>query len=1425
MTNVTNNFSEIYSLMEEYFKILKEYGNIGNITQKELDEFYETTGLNILNEKITENNSLKKMTGGVKGDWKKEYVDKKPDLYYYKNIKTGETRFDSPESSDEWEEIKTKTNFTYYQNKKTGKIEVNKPDKKKSKSKKSSSSRSSSSSSSSRSSSSSSDSISSSSSKKKTSEVKEEIDEIKEEIDDVTEEEVSETEEDVMLKEKKGELYHNEFLKLKEQLEEKQFETQKENELYPHINDTNFNIKISRNPEFSKYIYEEQPSKNIEEISNKLCNRPFQLKPHQHFVRNFLSLQTPYNNLLLFHGLGSGKTCSAIGITEEMREYIKHINQNQRIIIVASPNVQTNFRIQLFDEKKLKKENEEWNIEGCVGNNFLKDLEGIDLKNLSKESLSKKINNIINQYYIFMGYVEFANYIKKTAAITYETKNKDKYIKHQLKKKFSNRLIVIDEIHNIRISKENLDFGKKVAKQLQLLINNVDNLRLLMLSGTPMYNNHYEIIWLLNLMNSNDNRSLITISDIFDKDGNFLIDENGNEIGKQMLQRKARGYVSFIKGADPYTFPYRIFPYQFNKNNSLKFLKRYPLKQFNGNNIIEPLKYVDVFINEMGSYQKTIYDFIIDEIKIKYADEEFLVSEEVPLREDYVDDNEEMVLESVSAVDGTTGGSTTKKSKKTKFSEKQKFGYQVLQKPIEALNIVYPYEKFEKYTEKSVKKIDISQFLGKNGLKRCLKDVITYNPPRRNNFEYKTSTLTKYGRIFSPTELPKYSSKMANICKSIMNSKGIVLIYSQFIDGGIIPMALSLEELGFVRYKDLSKRLFKDLPTETIDSITLKPESEVTGEFKPASYAIISGDKLISPNNEEELKAITDDNNINGENIKVLLISQAGSEGLDFKNIRQVHILDPWYNMNRIEQTIGRAVRNCSHKRLPFIERNVEIYLHATIYKDYEPVDLYLYRLAEQKAIKIGLVTRALKECAIDCLLTREQLKEEEDIIDTEVEQSLSSGITISYKIGDKPFSAICDYMDSCNYQCRPEPKNDLLLKSEMTNEYFLKKSTNDIHKIVKDLFKENFFYEKEELYSRIKILKEYLDSEIHYALTELIEDKYNFIYDKYNRIGRLINLENLYFYQPLEIDTTNISLFERETPISYKHDKITTTVSKKTEKTQENTIEFLLEYLEFNYENAFKTNSFIIKGDEIKKSWYLYFSKVIKKIGDENISKELLKKYLIEHMVDMMEFKDYILLLNYLYNEQFDQLSPLLKTIKTYIEQNVIYKGKSIGTIINKNLEAVIYIFNGKEWVVGEYTDKKTFGDLIINNIIPLENIHHPTVGFISYFRNKYMAFKTKKISNIHKTGSMCDNKLANEIINELNLLENKYTSQTLKKFTRPELCVLQEIKLRHFDHLHNSKERRIRYFLNPVECLFISKMNTKKDKIEYLNIEQIKL
>ena len=135
-------------------------------------------------------------------------------------------------------------------------------------------------------------------------------------------------------------------------------------------------------------------------------------------------------------------------------------------------------------------------------------------------------------------------------------------------------------------------------------------------------------------------------------------------------------------------------------------------------------------------------------------------------------------------------------------------------------------------------------------------------------------------------------------------------------------------------------------------------------------YTMITGNEDLSPNNALSVKKASDTDNSDGSIIKIIIISRAGSEGLDFTNIRQVHILEPWYNTNRIEQTIGRAVRNCSHKNLSYRERNVMIFLYATMLKNKrEAADMYVYRVAELKAILIGRVTRALKEGAIDCLL------------------------------------------------------------------------------------------------------------------------------------------------------------------------------------------------------------------------------------------------------------------------------------------------------------------------------------------------------------------------------------------------------------------------------------------------------------------------
>ena len=147
----------------------------------------------------------------------------------------------------------------------------------------------------------------------------------------------------------------NEFRMLKENMERESFnKNKKEFEyLYPTLDDQMFNIKITERKEFNDTKYDGKIHDDIEKQSNILCNAEYELAPHQLFVRNFMSFQTPYNGLLLYHGLGSGKTCSAISVSEEMRDYLKQMGIVQRIIVVASPNVQDNFRLQLFDDRKL----------------------------------------------------------------------------------------------------------------------------------------------------------------------------------------------------------------------------------------------------------------------------------------------------------------------------------------------------------------------------------------------------------------------------------------------------------------------------------------------------------------------------------------------------------------------------------------------------------------------------------------------------------------------------------------------------------------------------------------------------------------------------------------------------------------------------------------------------------------------------------------------------------------------------------------------------------------------------------------------------------------------------------------------------------------------------------------------------------------
>ena len=721
----------------------------------------------------------------------------------------------------------------------------------------------------------------------------------------------------------------------------------------------------------------------------------------------------------------------------------------------------------------------------------------------------------------------------------------------KLKLVFGNSLIVIDEFHNIKSTDEKSG-TRAVAEQLEKLVKFGQFLmtRLLLLTGTPMYNSYREIIWLLNIMRLNDGRAEIDIREVFNSnpdEGIFVETVEGpgqiSETGRENLRRFSTGYVSYIRGENPYTFPFRIYPDEFSPEHTFSGIQaeqksskssgsgdeeekkdvsyQVPSTQINGLRIPEHRKLSrmqdKIYLTGASEYQQSVYSYII---------RQFL---------------------------------TLKRDEMRNIEESVSVGINILRSPIEALNISYPSDDFNPASENP--NYDIRLLVGKYGLR----NIMNYDEETKTNFEYKEEK----PHIFSRELIGNYSSKINSICNSIYKSEGIVLIYSFYIEGGVIPMALALESMGFTRYGTKAKTLFNNPPdgVRQIDGITSRQRSEMRANetFFPAKYVVISGEAALSPDNIGDVKAASNEANFDGRFVKVIIISKSGTEGLDFKNIRQVHILEPWYNINLIEQTIGRAVRNCSHKDLEFEKRNVQIFLHGSILSntpEQEAADIYMYRLSERKARYIGEVSRILKENAVDCLLNIEQTNFTEENFDEKlndepVNQILSSyntasksNIVIKYKIGDKNYSSVCDYME-CVFSCKPGMSESRIgSRKDIFTDSIITMNTDKIVQRIRDIFQERYFYKRtlpgekiqdisSDLISTINYNKKYPIEAIDIALTQLIDDKNEYIRDKYGRYGRLVNIGSYYLFQPLELDNPIIPIRDRQKPVDFKREKI----------------------------------------------------------------------------------------------------------------------------------------------------------------------------------------------------------------------------------------------------------------------------------------------
>ena len=128
-----------------------------------------------------------------------------------------------------------------------------------------------------------------------------------------------------------------------------------------------------------------------------------------------------------------------------------------------------------------------------------------------------------------------------------------------------------------------------------------------------------------------------------------------------------------------------------------------------------------------------------------------------------------------------------KKVENEKFESMDSFGYNILQEPLKMLNMCYPNYNGN----------DVEYLTGKNGMDA----VMSYQENNKEYMKYDYDYYMPDNKIFKYENIGKYSSKIKTILDKIMKSKGIVLVYSQYLDAGIVPVALALEELGFKRCK------------------------------------------------------------------------------------------------------------------------------------------------------------------------------------------------------------------------------------------------------------------------------------------------------------------------------------------------------------------------------------------------------------------------------------------------------------------------------------------------------------------------------------------------------------------------------------------------------------------------------------------------
>ena len=764
--------------------------------------------------------------------------------------------------------------------------------------------------------------------------------------------------------------------------------------------------------ELSEITNERLPPASIDALKslrNQACETTqqsgFKLQSQQVFLRRVLSPDSANRNLLMIHGTGTGKTCSAIQVAEEY--ILRPEFQDKKVMIVASAAVQDNFQTQLFDMSRVNIDTIAGTLESkqCTGRRYLDMLMRIESepKNWNNPEIRAKLERtsslIIKEFYEFIAYSSFGNLIMSKLGGT--EKDIDREWVHQ---NFDNRLLIIDEAHNIRESKD--DEGMKgVTRGLENLVKTADGLVLVFLTATPMYDTYSEIIFYMNLFLWNDRKQKPTesvkLADFFNPDATL---KNGP--GGERFRTWCQNYVSFVKGENPFTFPFRLPPPKsISRELSTSFLGK-PIAP------AERIQYLALVESEAKGVQLT-------------------------------------------TLTGTE-----------KVDDEEK--------------------------------------------KRVLMQSTLVVPPGNKSFnELFKSSGKQYEYVgepfLTPDTLPNHAAKFVSALKSIEQGTGVCLVYSNFVALGARLFAMALEEHGYAPFT----------------GNPLLASSSYTGNTK-GRYILLTSDSSESEISRL-LSAVKKPNNRDGSQIRVVVAGPIVSEGVDFRYMRQIHVLDPWWNMSRIEQVVGRGLRTCSHQVLPFEEQNCTVYFHIMRTGDgKECFDEYTYRTkVEQKALKIARVRKVLAESAMDCPLQNQINTLPEDWKNLEVEQTLSEGRkTVVYRLRGMMAPTFDDTPDVAACIVQPDVEDPDHVRPLST---YLDVRDELLEKVSR-LLVDKPIWAREEL---ISVLRPYTREVVLYNLQQAISSGFRFK-DSFGRPSLLESRGDLYALAA--IGTPNETMVERTT-------------------------------------------------------------------------------------------------------------------------------------------------------------------------------------------------------------------------------------------------------------------------------------------------------